>query len=324
MKQPLWRAYLVELLGTFALVLFAAGVVCINQLTVPEGQNAGQTPLFRDQPGLVGIALAQGFAFAVLLVLTMQISGGYLNPALTIMLWVFGRMPTVRAAWLIGAQLFGGVLAGLVLWQTFDVDNPQAPAPSTASFTSTATVDKSPATIGVLRGARMGAPHLNPLVYGSNPDWRRLTSGALIEFILTFFLVFAIFGTIRSRAQWRQMDENVAAGERGKAWRALDARFTALVAGLALTACVLFGYPLTGAAANPARWFGPALWEWVILKPEQSPFADMFVFIAGPVAGALVAGFVFFKVLQLAPGETTTVVEDRGKKRAETHVTVKK
>ena len=41
----------------------------------------------------------------------MHVSGGYLNPAITIMLWVFNRMASVKAAWLIGAQVLGAVLA---------------------------------------------------------------------------------------------------------------------------------------------------------------------------------------------------------------------
>lgn len=304
MNKALLRAYIVELLGTFALVLFAAGVVCVNQLTVPENQAAGRGPLFDHQPGLVGIALAQGLVFATVLVLTMHVSGGYLNPAITLMLWVFNRMQSVRAAWLIGAQLLGSVLAGLVLRLTFDER--------------------------VLRDARMGAPHLNRLVYGDLTDWSRLFSGAALEFILTFFLVFAIFGTIRSKAQWQQIDEEgTAADSLNEPGRATDARLAALIAGCTLTACALFAFPLTGAAANPARWFGPVLWEAALPAAQppvagQSPFADMFVYIAGPVAAALAAGLLFFKLLHPTTAEKATLAEERGKRRVETHATQRK
>ena len=273
MNKPLVRAYVIEMLGTFALVFFAAGVVCVNQLTIPEGQEPGKTALFDHQPGLTGIALAQGFALAVALALTLPVSGGYLNPAITIMLWVFNRMPSVRAAWLIGAQLLGAVLAGAVIRFTFD--------------------DK------VLESARMGTPHLSPLVYPIQGHWPSLLSGAAIEFILTFFLVFAIFGSIRSKAQWQQLEEGaVPDDEVASQFRSLDARLAALLAGLALAAGAFVAFPLTGAAANPARWFGPAFWEMAMARgTNPTPLADMFVFIAGPVVGALVSGLVFFKLM---------------------------
>src|SRR5581483_12081268 len=105
MEPRLPRAYLIELLGTFALVYVGAGVVCVNQVTTAVGQQAGTAPLTLHQPGLVGLALAQGLIVAVMLAVTVPYSGGYLNPAITLMLWCLGRAPTVRSAWLIGAQL---------------------------------------------------------------------------------------------------------------------------------------------------------------------------------------------------------------------------
>lgn len=300
MNKALVRAYIVEMLGTFAVVLFAAGVVCVNQLAAPEQQNPGQVALFNNQPGLVGIALAQGLALAVALVVTMHVSGGYLNPAVTIMLWVFNRMPSVRAAWLIGAQLLGAVLAGAVVRFTFSDEK-------------------------VLTPARMGAPHLNALVYGESIEWPSLFSGACIEFILTFFLVFAIFGAIRSKAHWQRMDDSTGtAGAEDDSYHSIDTRLAALLAGLSLCACVLFAYPLTGAATNPARWFGPVFWEFAVLRPAapaQSPFADMFVYIAGPIAGALAAGLVFFRLMPVPHADKMVAHIETKKRSVELHVT---
>jgi glycerol uptake facilitator-like aquaporin len=232
----------------------------------------------------------------------MHVGGGYLNPAITIMLWVFKRMETVRAAWLIGAQLLGAVLAGAVLRNTFD--------------------DR------VLQDARLGTPHLNRLVYGDVLDWAQLRSGCVIEFILTFFLVFAIFGTIRSKAHWRQLAEGSStADDPEEPERTVDARLAALIAGGTLTACVLFAYPLTGAATNPARWFGPAFWEGFVPQAPGAPgaWADMLVYIAGPILGALAAGLVFFMLLPLTPAEKAAQREEKTRRRSlEPHVTQKK
>src|SRR5262249_53747633 len=67
-------------------------------------------------------------------------------------------------------------------------------------------------------------------------------------------------------------------------------RLGALWAGLALTAATFVGYPLTGAALNPARWFGPAWWD---LTQQPSAFRDHAVYWIGPTAGALIAGWLY-------------------------------
>jgi glycerol uptake facilitator-like aquaporin len=248
MDKNLVRAYLVEMIGAFALVYFGAGAVCVNQLATPAGQ---QPPVLNGhQPGLVGIALAQGLILAVMLAVTVPVSGGYLNPGITIMLWVFNRLDSIKAVWLLGAQLLGAVLAGMCLRYTFDME--------------------------VLRAARLGTPHVNPAVYHVL-DRSTLLAGSGVELILTFFLVLAIFGIMPQ-------------GGRGGA---------SMWAGAALSAGILVGYPLTGAATNPARWFGPVLWEWAVIEPvaERGPLSDVFVYVAGPILGALLAGLFCFKFL---------------------------
>lgn len=169
MDLRLLRAYLVELLGAFSFVYFAAGLTCINVLASAEG-NA--TPLTGHQPGLVGMALGQGLVWMAMLAITVPISGGYLNPAISIMLWVMGRLSTTKFAWFVGAQILGGVLAGFCIQMTFDG--------------------------AVLTAAKFGAPHLNPLTYQGAVEGltqRTIWTGLSIELLLTFFVVVAIFAT---------------------------------------------------------------------------------------------------------------------------------
>jgi glycerol uptake facilitator-like aquaporin len=242
------RPALVELVGTFGLVLLSAAVVCVNQMTTPASQQPGTAPLTLHQPGLVGVALAQGLILAVLLALTVPVAGGYLNPAVTLMQWAFGRMDSLRAALLIGAQVLGSLLAGGCLRLIFNAE--------------------------ILQAAKYGAPHVNPLAY-SALNQSTMFAGSGVELLLTFFLVMAMFGVI---------------GSAGDPLRA------GLAPGMVQAVAVLVGFALTGAALNPARWFGPVVCE-AISGASSNPWSDFLVYLAGPILGALLGGLFCARVL---------------------------
>jgi MIP family channel proteins len=103
--------------------------------------------------------------------------------------------------------------------------------------------------------------------------------GMVVEALGTFFLVWVIVG--------------VAVNERAtKEW-------AALAIGAALGMGVMVLAPLTGAGFNPARSFGPA-----IVTGEWSGGAADFllVYVAAPIIGALVAGFLYFNLV-ITPGQ---------------------
>src|SRR6266511_3774711 len=93
--------------------------------------------------------------------------------------------------------------------------------------------------------------------------------GLLVEGVLTFFLVSAVFGTV--------IDDR------------FGGRMGGLAIGLSVALGVLAGGPLTGAAMNPARWFGPAL--------AQGTYPNPLVFILGPLVGGVLAGLLWHYVL---------------------------
>lgn len=89
-----------------------------------------------------------------------------------------------------------------------------------------------------------------------------------IEAVLTFFLVFVVYGS------------------------AVDARapkIGGLAIGLTVALDILFGGPLTGAAMNPARTFGPAL--------ASGHWNNHIVYWAGPLAGGALAGIIYGRFL---------------------------
>ena len=97
--------------------------------------------------------------------------------------------------------------------------------------------------------------------------------GLAIELILTFFLVWAVFAT--------------AVDPRG-AFKSV----AGLAIGLTISIDVLMGGPLTGAAMNPARAFGPEL--------VANFWAQGWIYWLGPILGALIAG-VAYEWLYLRP-----------------------
>ncbi len=239
------RTYLAELIGTFALVFVSAGAVIVNDM-------GGL------QPGSIAIALAAGLIYGAMLAVTLPLSGGYLNPAVVIMLWVFRRLDTGRMMALIGVQVLGALLAGVVLVFAFPGREP------------------------VLVATHLGTPHLNLGQFDvESYSMAVRIKGIGIELILTFLLVFTIFGTL--------LDPR-APGWFGPAMH----RLGALWVGLVLAVATIVGYPLTGAALNPARWLGPALAQ-LMIEPlrTQNPLNDHAAYWIGPIAGALLAGWVY-------------------------------
>ncbi|MGZ4154376.1 MAG: aquaporin [Actinomycetota bacterium] len=91
--------------------------------------------------------------------------------------------------------------------------------------------------------------------------------GILLEAIGTFFLVLAVFATM--------IDE-----------RGPFAKTAGLTVGLTIAFGMLAIAPWTGGAFNPAQWFGPAL--------AAGHWGDWFVWIVGPVAGAILAGVLYW------------------------------
>ena len=98
------------------------------------------------------------------------------------------------------------------------------------------------------------------------------TVGIVIEALLTIFLVWAVYGTAVSP---------------------LAPRIAGVGIGLTVMTDSLLGGPRTGAAMNPARWFGTAV--------PAGFYDNWYVYWLGPLIGAAIAGLSIRYVLAPAP-----------------------
>ncbi len=191
---------------------------------------------------VLGVALAHGLTIAAFVSATLHISGGNLNPAVTFGLLCGGHMTLATAIHYWSAQLLGGFIAALI-----------------AALICLGLFGRDV----VVMGTPQLAINLNAM------------QGILVEAILTFFLVFVVYGT------------------------AVDKRSRTLAGfaiGATITLDILFGGPLTGAAMNPARVFGPALASWF--------WHDHYVYWIGPLIGGALGGFVYGLLYERKPVAT--------------------
>jgi aquaporin TIP len=104
----------------------------------------------------------------------------------------------------------------------------------------------------------LGAPLLNGSISSG--------AGLVVEAILTFFLVWVIFA---SAADPRGTFKSIAG----------------LAIGFTITLDILIGGPLTGAAMNPARAFGPEL--------VHGEWSNAWIWYLGPALGGVVAALLY-------------------------------
>lgn len=226
------RNFVCEMIGTFALTFVGAGAILLSA--------------WQGQPGLVGIALAHGLILAIVVTATMNISGGHINPAVTICLLVTGRIKPGPAGVYIAAQCFGATVAGFLLKYLFEhlgaIDKVSGP--------------------DAIRACFLGTPSFNPTLISPG-------LAVMLEIVLTFLLVFAVFGT------------------------AVDPRSPHIGGfgiGLAVTADILAAGPICGAAMNPARTIGTLIGGG---QYTNTLWSQHWVYWVGPVAGAVIAALVY-------------------------------
>jgi aquaporin Z len=210
-----WRRVFAEVLGTFFLVLVAAG-----------GPMMGQA--FPNTISRTAAVTAPGLMVMAVILFMGKVSGAHLNPAVSVAFSLRGDFPWRRVPAYVIAQLGGAALAALLLQHIINVSATYGSTYPAAGYSSWAAF------------------------------W--------MELILTLGLVGVILGTA-SGAQ------NVG-------------MVGAFGVGGYIALAGLWASPISGASMNPARTFGPDL--------VGADFSHYWVYIAGPLAGALLAVAIAF------------------------------
>ena len=169
----------------------------------------------------------------------MSISGGQFNPAVTLGLMAARKLRPVQGMAYILVQLAGACFGAYGGSVTFN-----------------------PSLMGNV--AAKALPNLAP---GYHP-----AQGYLVEIVLTFILMFVIYGTAVQRGALKKV--------------------AGLFIGLTVTLCILTGSHISGAVMNPAVWFGLSSTTGALLTDRTLTYT------VGPIFGALIASCLWAYVLE--------------------------
>jgi MIP family channel proteins len=236
-----------------------------------EGRRAGAPAAeATDRPSLAGAALAELLGTFMLLFFGVGAVSAVVN-----------FQGTTDVAGLVGIALGFGLAILAAIYAFGHVSGAHLNPAVTLSFLATR---KTPATaaavyiVAQLVGAVLGVLAVQAVFEAATEGVTRPGTGVgtgqalLGEFILGFVLVLVVHGT------------------------AVDDRSEGPSAGLAIGLVIAAGHlalvPVTGASFNPARSFGSAI--------VAGDFGDLWIYVVGPVAGALVAALLYERLLRHA------------------------
>jgi MIP family channel proteins len=224
--SSLGKRALAEFIGTYMFVFVGAGSA-IGAFVAFGNMNPGLALLIA--------ALGNGVGLGISISATLGVSGGALNPAVTIGLLVGGKLPPRDIIPYIVAEVAGAILAAFSL------------------------VVFAPFAAG--KSVNWGAPAIG--------GGESVAGAFAMEAIMTFFLVFVVYGTIvESKGQ----------------------QLAGLAVGLLVLVDVFIGGPLTGAAMNPARATGPLIVASIYSSVNN---AMWFIDWIAPIIGAIIAGLAW-------------------------------
>ncbi|WP_413113860.1 MIP/aquaporin family protein [Thaumasiovibrio sp. DFM-14] len=255
-KEELKNQCLAECLGTALAVFF--GLACLAAIVAGGAEY-----------GLWEISIVWGLGFTLAIYLTAGISGGHLNPAVTIALAIFAGFDRKKVAPYIGAQFVGAFIGSAICYflysdliALYELSNEIVRGSPESLVTA--------GIFGTYANAAISIPH-----------------AAAVEFFITGCLMVMIMALTDD-------SNGIAKGP-----------LAPLLIGLAIAALGATTAPLTGFAMNPARDFAPKVmammagWGEVSLTGARSIPYFIVPFIA-PVLGAISGAALYRKCITAA------------------------
>ncbi|KAI0030967.1 aquaporin [Vararia minispora EC-137] len=248
-----------EALGTMFIVLFGCGVNC------QAGLSSHPTVAPSPQGDPATVALVWGASVALGVWVAGGISGGHINPAVTLALATFRDFPWKKVPGYIFGQLIGALVGALVVYGNY-----------------ARAIDLAEGGAGV-----RSVPGTASLFAAYALDYVPSANCFFDEFIGTFALVFVIFAVT---------DKYNGSPPPGLVPLAIFA----VVLGIAAA----FGMQ-TSFAINPARDLGPRIMTYMVgygrkVFNYRSQFW-LWCQVLGPISGALVAAFIYDAVIYTGP-----------------------
>ena len=250
------QKYFAEGLGTMFLVLLACGSAVLAGPAI----------------GVLGIGLCFGLVLLCLCYAIGNISGCHVNPAVSFAMWISGRMELKDFVWYVIAQLIGAVIGAWFLWLL--VEFGYAPGSSfpydfggttyliDGTYGEAATKVVAANANGVAKEGYTLVQYAANVLQPGATAWMALIS----EIVLTFLFVFVVLGST---------DANKGYG-----------KFAGIAIGLALGLVNIVGIPVDNCSVNPARSFGPA-----VFNPNALSWCNFWVMVVGPLVGAMLAAY---------------------------------
>lgn len=249
--------YVAEFIGTAVLVIFGNGVVANVLLEDTKGHDGGWI--------VITTGWGLGVAFAVYSV--GWISGGHINPAVTVGLASIGDFPWSQVPGYILAQSLGGAAGALIVYLAY--------------------VDHFAATED---------PALKLASFATAPEIRRPALNFLTEVIGTGMLVFGVLAIFANTVA---LDE----AEDVELSTLFETGFGPLLVGFLVWAIGLsLGGP-TGYAINPARDLPPRIVHALLPIPDKGPndWGYAWIPVVAPLAGGVLGALLFAWVIPTAP-----------------------
>ncbi|WP_052869531.1 MIP/aquaporin family protein [Streptomyces niger] len=241
-----------EIIGTAILILFGAGVCAAVTLHYSKAKSAGW------------VAIAFGWGLGVLAgaYTSAPLSGGHLNPAVTLGSAVAGGTPWSKVPLYMAGQLIGALIGAALTWGAYY-----------AQFAANSQADKAQPTLGV---------------FSTGPEVRKPVANLATEIIATIGLVLPILFFGENKGIGIGPIPGTSGGVYGSGINVLLVALLVVGIGLSL------GGP-TGYAINPARDLGPRIAHALLPIPNKgtSDWGYAWVPVAGPLIGAVLSALIY-------------------------------